>query len=224
MGKTLTLTASDGHKLSAYRADPSGKPKGALVVIQEIFGVNAHMREVCDGFAADGYVAIAPALFDRVQPKVELGYTPKDIEAGRELRGKIAWDAVLKDVEAAITAVAAVGKVGVVGYCWGGSVAWRAATRLKGVAAAVGYYGGQIAPFKDEAPRAAVMLHFGEKDASIPLSDVEAIKKAQPKLPIYVYAGAGHGFSCDHRGSFHPEAHEQARTRTMEFFGKHIAA
>ena len=224
MGKTLTLTASDGHKLSAYRADPSGKPKGALVVIQEIFGVNAHMREVCDGFAADGYVAIAPALFDRVQPKVELGYTPKDIEAGRELRGKIEWDAVLKDVEAAIKTVASAGKVGVVGYCWGGSVAWRAATRLKGVTAAVGYYGGQIAPFKDETPRAAVMLHFGEKDASIPLSDVEAIKKAQPKLPIHVYAGAGHGFSCDHRGSFHSEAHKQARTRTMEFFDKHLAA
>lgn len=222
MGKTLTLTASDGHKLSAYRADPAGKPKGAIVVIQEIFGVNSHIREVCDGFAKDGYVALAPALFDRAQPGVELGYGPPDIEKGRDLRGKIEWDDVLNDVAAAVKAVADAGKVGVVGSCWGGSVAWRAATQLPGVSAAVGYYGGQVAQFKDERPKAPVLLHFGETDASIPMSDVEAVKKAQPKVPVHVYP-AGHGFSCDHRGSYHAESAKLARTRTMEFFGKHLA-
>ncbi|HYB57753.1 MAG TPA: dienelactone hydrolase family protein, partial [Alphaproteobacteria bacterium] len=153
MGKALTLTASDGHKLSAYRADPAGKPKGGLVVIQEIFGVNSHIREVCDGFAKDGYAALAPALFDRAQRGVDLGYTAPEIEAGRALRGKIGWDAVLKDVAAAIKAVSDAGKVGIVGYCWGGSVAWRAATQLSGLSGAVGYYGGQIAEFKDEKPK-----------------------------------------------------------------------
>jgi carboxymethylenebutenolidase len=227
MGKTLTLTASDGHRLSAYRADPptssnGGKPKGAIVVIQEIFGVNSHIREVCDGFATDGYVAIAPALFDRAERGVEIGYTPDDIARGRDIRAKCEWDDTLKDVAATIKAVSGVGKVGVVGYCWGGSVAWRAATQLSGVSAAVGYYGGQIAPFKDEKPKAPVMLQFGETDASIPLADVEAIKKAQPGVPVYVYPGAGHGFSCDHRGSFHKPSHEQARERTMAFFAQHL--
>ena len=221
MGKTLTLTASDGHKLSAYRADPTGKPKGAIVVVQEIFGVNKHIRELCDGFAKDGYAALAPALFDRAQRGVDLGYEAADIEAGRNRRGKIDWAEVLKDVAAAIKAVSDAGKVGVVGYCWGGSVAWRAATQLTGIVCVVGYYGGQIAPFKDEKPRCPVMLHFGETDASIPLTDVEAIKKAQPKIPVYLYP-AGHGFSCDHRASFHKDSHQLARTRTMEFFARNI--
>jgi len=219
----LTLTASDGHQLSAYRADPAGKPKGGLVVIQEIFGVNSHIREVCDGFAKDGYAALAPALFDRAEKGVELGYQPADIEAGRNIRGKIGWDVALKDVAAAIAALKDVGKIGIVGYCWGGSVSWRAATQLSGLSAAVGYYGGQIAEFKDEKPKVPVMLHFGETDGSIPLSAVEQIKAAQPGLPIYVYPGAGHGFSCDHRGSFHKASHELARERTMAFFAKNLA-
>ncbi|HYB10920.1 MAG TPA: dienelactone hydrolase family protein [Alphaproteobacteria bacterium] len=228
MGKTLTLTAPDGHKLSAYRADTPdtvnrGKPKGGLVVIQEIFGVNKHMREVCDGFAKDGYASLAPALFDRAEPGVELGYEAADIEAGRALRGKIEWPEVLKDVAAAIKAVSDAGPVGIVGYCWGGSVAWRAATQLGGLAAAVGYYGGQIAPFKDETPKCPVMLHFGETDSSIPLADVQAIKKAQPKVPVFLYP-AGHGFSCDQRASFDRESHELARTRTLEFFARNLVS
>lgn len=222
MGRTLTLAASDGHKLSAYRADPKSNPKGGLVVIQEIFGVNQHIRELCDGFAKDGYAALAPALFDRAERGVELGYTGRDIEKGRDLRAKVSWEDVLKDVAAAVKAVADAGKVGVVGYCWGGSVAWRAATQLSGVACAVGYYGGQIAPFKDEKPKAPVMLHFGATDSSIPLTDVDAIKTAQPKMPVYLYAGAGHGFSCDHRPSYDVESAKLARTRTMEFFSRHV--
>lgn len=222
MGRTLTLTASDGHKFSAYRAGPKSKPKAGLVVIQEIFGVNRHIREVCDGFAKDGYAALAPALFDRAERGVELGYTEGDIARGRDLRAKLAWEDVLKDVAAAIKAVADAGKVGIVGYCWGGSVAWRAATQLGGLASAVGYYGGQIAPFREEKPKVPVMLHFGEADASIPLTDVEAIKKAQPKLPIYLYPGAGHGFNCDHRGSYHAESAKLSRTRTIGFFAKQL--
>lgn len=222
MGKTLTLTASDGFQLSAYRADPAGKPKGGLVVIQEIFGVNSHIREVCDGYAKEGYAAVAPALFDRAERGFEVSYTPEDIARGREVRGKIGWDGVMNDVAAAIKAASDVGKIGVVGFCFGGSVAWLAATRLSGIVCSVGYYGGQIAQFKDEKAKVPVMLHFGDKDQSIPLSDVEAIKKALPGVPVYVYAGAGHGFSCDHRASFHKESHKLARKRTLEFFAKNI--
>ncbi|HLI13050.1 MAG TPA: dienelactone hydrolase family protein [Alphaproteobacteria bacterium] len=221
MGSMLTLTAGDGHKFAAYRADPAGKPKGGVVVVQEIFGVNKHIRELCDGFAKDGYAALAPALFDRVERNVDLGYGQADMERGRALRSKIKWENVLADMQAAIDALADAGKVGVVGYCWGGSVAWRAATQLRGISCAVGYYGGQIAPFKEETPKVPVLLHFGETDASIPLSDVEAIKKAQPKVPVHLYP-AGHGFSCDHRPSYHAESAKLARTRTLEFFAKNI--
>jgi carboxymethylenebutenolidase len=221
MGKTLSLAASDSHKLSAYRADPKGKPRGGLVVIQEIFGVNSHIRELCDGFAADGYAALAPALFDRIRPGIELGYEAKDITEGRELRAKLSWDDTFKDVAAAIKAVADAGKVGIVGYCYGGSVAWRAAANLSGLACAVGYYGGMIAEYKSEQPKIPVLLHFGETDASIPLADVEAVRKAHPEVPIHIYP-AGHGFSCDHRASFHRPSHDEARKRTMEFFARHL--
>lgn len=223
MGNILTLTAADGFKLSSYRADPAGRPKGGLVVVQEIFGVNIHIRQLCDGFAKDGFAAIAPALFDRAQRGVELGYTPDDIARGREIRAKIGWDGVFADLNAAIKEISGAGKVGVVGYCFGGTAAWLAATRLSGISAAVGYYGGQIVQFKSEPPKVPVMLQFGDKDQSIPLADIEAIKAAQPGVPVYVYAGAGHGFSCDHRPSFHKESHEIARRRTIEFLAKHLA-
>jgi carboxymethylenebutenolidase len=217
MGNILTLTASDGHKLSAYRADAVGKPKGGLVVVQEIFGVNIHMRQVCDAFAKDGYTSIAPALFDRAQRGVELGYTPDDIARGREIRSKLGWDGVLTDINAAIANLSGIGKIGVIGYCFGGTVAWLAATRLTGISAAIGYYGGQIVQFKDEKPKVPVMLQFGDKDQSIPVTDIETIKTAQPGVPVWVYAGAGHGFSCDHRPSFHKDSHETARRRSLEF-------
>jgi carboxymethylenebutenolidase len=221
MGKTIILTASDGHQFSAYRADPAAKPRGGLVVVQEIFGVNSHIREVCDGFAAEGYAALAPALFDRVEHDVELGYQGDDVARGRDLRAKVTWDEVLKDMTASIKAVADAGKVGVVGYCWGGSIAWRAATQFAGLACAVGYYGGMVAQYKSEKPKAPVMLHFGESDASIPLADVEAIRQAHPELPIHTYP-AGHGFSCDHRASFHRPSHDLALKRSMALFATHI--
>jgi carboxymethylenebutenolidase len=223
MGEKLTLTAEDGQKLSAYKATPAGTPRGALVVVQEIFGVNQHIRNVTDGFAKDGYVSLAPALFDRVEPGFETGYTPADIDKGRAVRGKLGWDLMVMDLRAAVNELRKTGlNVGVVGYCMGGTMAWLAATRIDGVAGAVGYYGGGIADTATEQPRCPVLLHFGETDASIPPEHWERIKKAHPNLPVHVYQGAGHGFSCDERGSFHQASHTVARERTIAFLRQHV--
>jgi carboxymethylenebutenolidase len=219
MGQTISLTAKDGHKLGAYRADPAGKPRGAMVVIQEIFGVNHHMRNVTDAFAREGYVAVSPALFDRVEPGIELGYDPKSIESGRDIRAKVPLDGTLADLQAAIDYAKQFGKVGVVGYCWGGGLAFLAATRLPGTAAAVGYYGGMVAAHAAETPKVPVMLHFGDQDQSIPMSDVEKVKAARPDVPVHVYH-AGHGFSCDERGSFNADASKVALERTLKFFAE----
>jgi len=219
MGSTIKLTTSDGKTIGAYVAEPKGKPKGGLVVIQEIFGVNRHIRNVTDGFAAAGYYAVAPAMFDRVRPGVELGYTPDDLAHGRELRSKLSWDDVMADLKAGVEAAKKAGKVGVVGYCFGGTVAWLAATRLG--LPAVGYYGGGIAGFANEQPKAPVMLHFGEKDAHIPLTDVEKVRAAHPKVPIHIYK-AGHGFSCDERADFDKASHEAALKRTLAFFAEYV--
>jgi carboxymethylenebutenolidase len=221
MAQTITLAAKDGHKLAAYRADPAGKPRGAIVVVQEIFGVNHHMRHVTDDFAKQGYVALSPALFDRVEKGIELGYDPKSIEAGRDIRAKVPLDGTLADLQAAIDAVKSAGKVGIVGYCWGGGLAFLAATRLSGVAAAVGYYGGLVAAHAQEKPRVPVMLHFGDSDQSIPMSDVETVKRLRPDVTTYVYK-AGHGFSCDERGSYNAEASKVALERTLKFFAENI--
>lgn len=223
MGEKLTLTAEDGHRFSAHKATPAGTARGALVVVQEIFGVNHHIRSVTDGFAADGYLSLAPALFDRVEPDFETGYQQADIERGRAVRQKLGWDPMMMDVRAAVKELAKSGlKVGVVGYCMGGTVAWLAATRVPGVSAAVGYYGGGIADTASEQPKCPVMLHFGETDASIPKEHWDKIRAAHPKLPMFVYPGAGHGFSCDERASFHKPSHEQARERTLAFFREHL--
>jgi carboxymethylenebutenolidase len=223
MGETLTLTAEDGHTFSAYRATPSGTPRGGVVVVQEIFGVNQHIRKVADSFAADGYVAIAPALFDRVERGYETGYGPQDIERGRATRGKLSTDQALLDVKATVKELAKSGqKVGVVGYCFGGTIAWLAATRIDGVSAAVGYYGGGVADAADEKPKAPVMLHFGETDASIPKEAYDKVMRLHPNVPTFIYPGAGHGFVCDERGSYHADSAKQARERTIEFFRKHI--
>jgi carboxymethylenebutenolidase len=227
MGQTLQLTAADGHKLAAYRADPSGKPKGGVVVIQEIFGLNGHIRRVADGFAADGYVAIAPALFDRVKPGIELGYQEADIAAGIDIRAKVTIDQALADVDAARKAIASPlleqgGKLGVVGYCWGGTLTWLSATRLDGFAAAAGYYGGRIGDFAEEKPRCAVQMHFGESDHAIPLADVGKLRAAQgANVEIQVYP-AGHGFNCDERGSYHKPSADRARARVLAFFKEHV--
>ena len=222
MSEMINLTAEDGFRLSAYKATPSGTPRGGLVVIQEIFGVNSHIKKVADGFAADGYAVIAPAIFDRVERGFESGYAPPDIERGRAVRGKLQTDQVTMDVNAAVKELAKSGqRVGVVGYCFGGFVAWLSATRLSGVAASVGYYGGGIADTAAEQPRNPVMLHFGETDASIPKEHYEKVMKAHPKIPIHIYP-AGHGFNCDERGSYHEPSARLARQRTIEFFRQHV--
>jgi carboxymethylenebutenolidase len=217
----IELTASDGHKLAAYRADPAGKARGGIVVIQEIFGVNSHIKQVADGFAADGYVAIAPAMFDRVHKNVDLGYSPEDIAKGREIRGKVTNDMAMKDAEAAVKAAAGAGKVGIVGYCWGGLVAWLAAAKIPGLSAAVPYYGGGILDNADLEPRVPLMGHFSDKDQHIPVEGVKKLADKHRKHQIFIYS-ADHGFNCDHRGSYDAAAAKQARSRTLEFFRKHV--
>ena len=221
MGKPITLTAADGHTLDGYRADPSGAARGGLVVAQEIFGVNHHIRAVCDRFAEAGYLAVAPALFDRTQKRVELGYTPEDIAAGRAIMQKLDLDAAMKDVAAAAAVAKEAGKTAVVGYCWGGTVAWAAATRLAGLAGSVAYYGGGIGGLAGEKPRCPVMLHFGDQDQSIPMEVVEKVRAAHPDLPLYIYH-AGHGFNCDARGSYHAESAKLALDRTLGFLREHV--
>ena len=221
MGETVKLTANDGHSLDAYVARPAGQPKAGLVVVQEIFGVNKHIRGVADGFAADGYLAVAPAMFDRVGPSIELGYDQNDIAEGRAIRGKISWEQAMADVAAAMGFAAAAGKVGVIGYCWGGSVAWLAACRLK-PAAAVCYYGGNIHEHRSEQPACPVMFHFGEKDAGIPLDQVKEVGKAHPKQELFTYPDAGHGFNCEMRGSYRAPSAKLARERSLAFLGRTI--
>lgn len=220
MGVKIELKASDGHRFAAYRADPKGAPKGGLVIIQEVFGLNDHVRGVCDGYAADGYAVVAPALFDRAERDVELGYQGDDLTRGREIRGKLGWDKPLLDLQAAINEVKGAGKTAAIGYCWGGSLAWLCATRL-GVDAAVCYYGGQIADFVDESPKCPAMLHFGEKDAFIPNEKVDLIRKKHPDRPLFTYP-AGHGFNCESRADYHPESARLARSRTLEFLAEHV--
>ncbi len=221
MGRAIGLTASDGFRLSAYRADPAGPPRGALVVAQEIFGVNGHIRSVCDGYAADGFVAIAPALFDRYERGVDIGYTPPDIAKGRELKGRAQLDSALRDIGAARDAASDAGRVGVIGYCWGGLVAWMAASRLPGLACAVAYYGGGMQDAIGERPQCPVMAHFGERDTMIPVAGVHQLMAAHPDAQVFVYA-ADHGFNCDQRPSFDAVAAKLARERTLQFLRRRL--
>jgi carboxymethylenebutenolidase len=221
MSQTITLTAADGHSLSAYSAGPARAAKG-LVVVQEIFGVNHHMRSVCDRLASRGYAVICPALFDRTERGVELGYTAEDVARGRELRGRIANEGPVADIEAAAAALPEGAKRGIIGFCWGGTIAWWGATRTTRFAAASCWYGGGIAATREEKPHCPVQMHFGEKDASIPLTDVDAIRAAQPDVEIFVYANAQHGFGCDARASFDPASAELAWRRTHAFLDRHL--
>ena len=217
----IQLTASDGHKLDAWRADPEGKPRGAIVVVQEIFGVNSHIRAVAHGFAADGYVAIAPALFDRVRKTVDLGYTPLDITAGREFKAASPIEPALLDVAAAVKEASSAGKVGIVGYCWGGFVAWMAAAKLEGLECAVPYYGGGILENSDIEARCPVMAHFGERDAMISVEGVKKLAANHAAQQFFVYP-ADHGFNCDQRGSWDAPSAKLARERTLDFFRKYV--
>jgi carboxymethylenebutenolidase len=220
-GDTIRLAAKDGFTLSAYRAAPAGTPRGGIVVLQEIFGLNPHIRSVADRFAAEGYLAVAPALFDRVRPGIELGYAPADVTEGAGIRARTTLEGALADVQAAMTEAASAGKVGVVGYCWGGTLAYAASARLDGVAASVCYYGGGIAGMLAETPRAPTIMHFGALDKHIPQTDVERIRQAYPHLSVFVY-DADHGFNCDARASFNAPAADLARARTLGFFADKV--
>ena len=221
MGARISLTTADDFELGGYRADPPGTPKGGLVVIQEIFGVNHHIRNVCDRFAAQGYAAVAPAVFDRIERDFECGYSPAEIEHARTFIPKIDWAAMMHDTAAAIKAVRDAGKVGIVGYCLGGSVAFLAACNLDGLSCAIGYYGGAIAKNADKKPKVPTLLHFGDQDQSIAMSNVEIVKNKRPDCEVYVYH-AGHGFSCDERPSYNDDAHKEALGRTLAWLTRYV--
>ncbi len=212
----MTLKSADGHSFQAYVAGPEDAENG-VVVLQEIFGVNSHIRDVCEFYASKGYRVIAPALFDRIKPGIELGYTSDDINVGKDYKAKVSYEDALKDIEAAAAALSAQKKIAIVGFCWGGTLTWMAACRSSLFSAASCWYGSGIAELRNEHPNCPVQMHFGEKDKSIPAADVQAIRDAQPQADVCVY-DADHGFGCDQRGSYDPFASELARTRTVEFF------
>lgn len=221
MGHDITLTASDGFQLGGYRAEPA-KAKGAIVVIQEIFGVNHHIRNVCDRVAAEGYIAVAPSIFDRVERNFQSGYSPDEIAVARKFVANPDWPAFMRDTQAAIDSVKGNGPIGITGFCLGGSVSFAAASELSGLKAAVGYYGGAVVRFADKTPTVPTMLHFGEKDSGIPLSDVDTIRAKRPDVEVHVYPGAQHGFSCDERASYDKPSADLAWQRTFAFFAKHL--
>lgn len=223
MSEFVRLRAADGHELSAYIALPAGEPIAALVVIQEIFGVNAHIRSVADGYAKEGFLCVAPALFDRIQSGVELGYSDEDVQTARSMIPKLNFAKAVEDIQAAVEyAASASGKnAGVIGYCLGGTLAWLSATRLRPTAA-VGYYAGGIGNFAAEKPTCPVMFHFGSQDTHIPASEVEKVKAAHPEVEIYWY-DAGHAFNCEPRPNYNAAAAKEARERSVEFLKKHLA-
>jgi carboxymethylenebutenolidase len=223
MGSKIKLKSSDGHEFGAYVAAPEGPTRSAIVVIQEIFGVNSHIRSVADGYAKEGSLAIAPALFDRVEPNLELNYDSAGSTRGMQVAKQVGLDNALLAVAAAIqyaAQVSGITKVGVLGFCWGGTLAWLSATRLN-PAAAVGYYGGQIAKHAAETPTCPVMLHFGAKDHHIDSAERETITGFHPEIPMLVY-DAGHGFNCDQRKDYDPQSAALARQRTLDFFRTHL--
>lgn len=214
MSQTQELTASDQHRFAAYVAEPQHAPRGVVVVLQEIFGVNSHIRSVCDRLAQAGFIAAAPALFDRLQPGYEAGYAPEDVTRGRELLANFSFDTAVLDITATVDHFKTRGPVSVIGFCLGGSLAYKVATRTTDLACAVGYYGGRIPEMADDTPLCPTILHFGEQDAGIPLEKVDIVRSKQPKLPVYTYP-AGHGFNCDLRNSYEPASAKLAWERTM---------
>jgi carboxymethylenebutenolidase len=217
----IELKPEGAGPIRAWRADPSGKPRGGIVVIQEIFGVNSHIRSVADRFAAEGYLAVAPGIFEHVEPKFDVGYDAQSRERGIVIMNKVDREQMVRDVAAAIAVAKEGGKVGVVGYCLGGTVAWGAAGQLSGLSAAVGYYGGGIIGLKDLKPKVPTLLHFGEKDQHIPIAGVKEVAAAHPDVEVHIYP-ADHGFNCEQRESYDAPSSKLAWTRTLEFLKKHV--
>ncbi len=223
MGQNVALSTKDGHTLNGYVAEPSGTPKGGVVVIQEIFGVNSHVRSQADMFAGHGYLAVAPALFDRIEPGIELGYNETDFAAARENRGKLNDEWILNDVAAAADHVSSAGKVGLIGYCFGGYVAWISACGIDALACSVSCYGGGVAArAANDTPNCPVQFHFGDKDHAIPLGDVQAIRDAHPDIPSFVYDDSAHGYCCDDRDVFNAGSCERTHGRALELFAAHV--
>lgn len=217
----LDITASDGKTIKMYIAIPDSKVKGAIVVLQEIFGVNDHIRSVCERYAAEGYVAAAPAIFDRLSPGYERGYAPEDVQAGIAMMKDFDRDAVMLDIAAAVEAVKQYGRVGIVGYCLGGSLAYRAAITRDDLAAASCYYGGMVPDMADMAPKCPTIVHFGETDQSIQIEKAEIVRQKRPEVPVYIYP-AGHGFSCDARSAYEPVSAKLAWERTLKLFAENV--
>lgn len=220
MGKMIRLKAADGHELDAYVAEPKGKAKGGIVVVQEIFGVSDHIKRVADQYAAQGYKAVAPAMFDRIERGITLPYS--EIQQGLAYMRQLAWPNTLADVEAAAKEARTAGSAAVVGFCWGGTVAHVAASDLD-VDAAVSYYGGGVAKMLDKQPRCPILYHFGDQDHSIPLPDIENIRKAYPGSVVHVYPGAQHGFNCDERASYSAADARLAFERSIAFLGEQMS-
>jgi carboxymethylenebutenolidase len=224
MGTKITLTAADGFRLSAYRADPVGPVRGGVVVIQEIFGVNHHIRSVCDRLADAGYRAVAPQVFDRIEPDFESGYTQPEVTSARAVAGRVDWAKMMLDASSAVDLLKREGPVAIIGFCMGGTVAFMAATRLGGLAAAICYYGGRIVSHAGDKPRCPVQMHFGEDDAHISMSDVETIRQKRPECEIHVYPGAGHGFHCDERQSYDLRSAKIAWQRSLALLSRIFAS
>lgn len=216
------LIPSEAGSIGGYESRPNGECRGGLVILQELFGLNRHMRRVADGYAADGYHAIVPALFDRAERDVQLGYGVEDMDRARKLRATVTWEQALADVDAARRLFEPGLRVAALGFCWGGAIAWLAACRVPGLSASVSYYGGGIGGMLDETPRCPVLCHFGESDHVIPLADVERLKQRHPETAVVHVYPAGHGFNCDERSSHHRESAALARERTLQFLQRNV--
>jgi carboxymethylenebutenolidase len=218
-GKIIAMKMSDGAEIGVYHVEPKGKRRGGLVLIQEIFGVTEHIKEMSDKFADEGYEVLSPALYDREEPGFQASYSPEDIQKAIKIaRGDHPFDLSVKDTQVCIDALKGKGPVFITGYCYGGSVTWAAACQCEGLAAASGYYGGNIGQMVHLKPKCPTILHFGELDHGIPMETVEKIRKAHPDVKVYVYKDAGHGFNSDRRTDYNDEAHKLGMKRTLELF------
>ena len=226
MEKPMNITklfASDGFEFESYLVKPASKPRGAIVVLQEIFGVNSHIRSICKRLVENGYEVIAPAIFDRIQPSFESGYTSEEVARAKSLMQSFKIDTALLDLDAAREHVASSGNVGLVGFCLGGSLSWLAATRLNGFSCASSFYGGMVQQYAAEVARCPVQFHYGVDDASIPAENYEEVQKQNPEAEFYLYENAGHGFNCDQRESYAAKPASVAWTRTLAFLQTNLS-
>jgi carboxymethylenebutenolidase len=221
MNHSITLTAADGFKLSAYLSQPATPPRGGVVILPEIFGVNSHIRGVADQYAELGYLAIAPAMFDRARPGLDLGYSEQDVKTGQALMRELSWDDAVRDIDAAAQHVAAAGKVALIGFCWGGTAAWVAASRGTGYACAVSYYGNAITTVLQDRPRIPMLMHWGAKDHLISVADIRRVEAAAPQAQSHLYE-TGHGFNCEQRTLYHAPSAALAKERTVAFLREHV--